>query len=1207
MEGFPNLTARHRGRTGLTQRQLAARVGVHQRSIQDWEAGLSHPGLQRLRVLIAALLGAGGFIEGLEMAEAQAMWTAAQREAPLLLKAPFDAAWFADLMIEHRRALSDLPTRRQPAAASLRRQHWGEAPDVASFLGRAAEREALRRSVLDERSRVVAIMGLGGIGKTLLATRLARDVAPAFDYVYWRSLRNAPAPGDWLDSALAFLSPDEAPPEGDAARFERLLELVRRSACLLVLDNFETVLQPGQRIASYRSGFEMYGSLMRELGETPHPSCLLVTSREEPPELMTLIGEQGPARVFRLSGLDLDATRGLLGDKRLHGDEAAWHALATRYAGNGLALKVVGEAIREFFGGSIATYLESVPESEAARFGIVRQVLDTQIQRLSKVERDALWWLTVEREPLTFTELLDDLGARVGRGPTLEAVEGLRRRSILERGERGTTFTLQSVVLEYMTEQLIDGISHELAVGPLARLLEQPLLKATARDYVRRTQERVILAPLIERLVGTCGSRRAAQQALLGRLEQMRARPIGEQGYGPGNMVNLLRVLRGDLRGLDLSGLLIRQADLEQVEAQDASLAGAELNLSVVAEAFSAPNCVALSADAAYLAAGTAAGEVRVWRVADRTAVFSVRAHVGIILGVALSRDGTLVCSSGFDGAVRLWETATGRLVATHNAGAGPVWGVALRADGGLVASGGGDGAVRLWDPSGQRPLATLSGHAAAIGDVALSGDGQLAASASHDGTVKLWSVSRERLVATLRGHAGSVYQVALSSDGQLVASSGMDGTVRLWDASTGRALATLHGHASIVDAVAMSGDGQTVVSGGLDETVRLWRTRDGSPLATLVGHRGRVLDVALSWDGSIVACASPAGEISVWESGAGRQLAGLRGYTTGLTDVALGGDGHLLAASGLDGTVNVWDRAHGQLLATLRGHTGMVYGVALSDDERLVASGSVDGTVKLWDVPGARLKATLRGHAAVVFEVKLSRDARLAASCSLDGTVRLWDTSTGTLLATLEDHPGGVLAVALSDANNLLASGNMDGAVTLWDLAGRRQLARLRAHSGAVGGLAVSRDGQIVASAGRDGYVKLWSVQSGRQLAGLHAHIPACHAVALSCDARLVASGGEDGTVKLWEVATGRLLATLQEHTAGVRGVALTPDGQVAASCSFDGTVKLWDTSTAVSLKTLRADRPYERMDITGLTGVTEAQRSALLALGAVDSGRAE
>jgi len=35
---------------------------------------------------------------------------------------------------------------------------------------------------------------------------------------------------------------------------------------------------------------------------------------------------------------------------------------------------------------------------------------------------------------------------------------------------------------------------------------------------------------------------------------------------------------------------------------------------------------------------------------------------------------------------------------------------------------------------------------------------------------------------------------------------------------------------------------------------------------------------------------------------------------------------------------------------------------------------------------------------------------------------------------------------------------------------------------------------------------------------------------------------------------------------------------------------------------RTLRAERRYEGMDITGLTGVTDAQRSALLAVGAVD-----
>jgi hypothetical protein len=48
---------------------------------------------------------------------------------------------------------------------------------------------------------------------------------------------------------------------------------------------------------------------------------------------------------------------------------------------------------------------------------------------------------------------------------------------------------------------------------------------------------------------------------------------------------------------------------------------------------------------------------------------------------------------------------------------------------------------------------------------------------------------------------------------------------------------------------------------------------------------------------------------------------------------------------------------------------------------------------------------------------------------------------------------------------------------------------------------------------------------------------------------------------------------------------------------------VRLWETSTGAWLGTLRPERRYERLDITGLTGITDAQRTALLALGALDA----
>jgi WD40 repeat protein len=1206
LDDFPGLVLQLRGRIGQTQRQLAAQLGVHVHSVQAWESGTSYPGVASLRVLIEVILRGGGFTPGRELREAEALWARAVDEAPRL-RAPFDPAWFQGLLDAHggsagpvREAAPTAEPPRDPGPASPRQQSWGEAPDVDGFLGRASERELMRRWILDERCRLIAVLGLGGIGKSMLAARVAHDLAPHFDRVIWRSLTNAPPPTTWLGDAIGLLAPELAIPPG--REVERLVEALQDGRSLLILDNFESVLQPGDLTGAYRPGFEQYGEMLRRFGESRHRGCLLLTSREAPAELALLGSAAIPVRTLVPGGFGVHDGRTLLQDKGLVGDDAAWQALVGRYGGNGLALKVVGETIRELFDGAIAAYLEQIPESQSAMIGGVRQLLVAQMERLSDAERRLIRALAARREPASLADLTSDPSAGSSRGALLAAVESLRRRSLLEPGKQRASFALQPVVQEYAIERLVDELTEELCDRAQPHLLlSMPLVKATARDYVRQSQERLIAGPLLERLVTHCGDAESAGEHVLALLADLRELTPEAQGYGPGNLVNLLRLSRGHLRGVDLAGLTIRQAYLQEVEAQDASLDGAELVEAVFTSAFHYPTQVATSADGGHVAAATSTGEVYLWRVRDRALLATLQGHEGAVWGVALSPDGRRVVSGGFDGTVRLWDAASGRPVATLEGHTGGVNGVALSADGRIVASGGYDATVRLWDAVTGRSLATLEGHTAGVNGVALSGDGRIVASGSWDGTARLWEAATGRLVASLHGHTGGVWGVALSHDGAIVASASFDTTVHVWDARTGRRIATLLGHTGGVRGVALSEDGALVASGSYDGTVKLWSGLSGQLLATLQGHVGGVWGVALSHDGALVASASYDGTVKLWEAEGRQLLASLQGQTGGVWGVSLSGDGALLASGGVDGTIKLWRPGTGELLASFHGHTGGVWGVALSRDGTLLASASFDGTVRLWDPERRRSLATLRGHAGGVRGVAVSADGRLVVSGGFDGTVRLWDGRAGRPLATLPGHAGGVWGVATDGDGLLVASGGYDQAVKLWEVPSGRHLATLQGHAGGVRGVALSADRRLVASSGVDETIRVWETESGRLLLTLPGQLGGALDVALSDDGRLVVSGSEDGIVRLWDVADGALVAEMRGHTGQVYGVQLLGTEQVVSG-SIDGTIRFWETEGGGHVRTLRADRRYERMDITGLTGVTEAQRAELLALGAVD-----
>jgi transcriptional regulator with XRE-family HTH domain len=423
-EPFRDLLLRYRARSGMTQRQLAEGVGVYRRSVQEWENGSTYPSAERLETLLRVLLEAHGFAAGYEEAEASALCSAVQREAPHV-HAPFDRAWFAHLLGDNQHAVAaagqphvNAPRRPEPA----QRRDWGEAPDVSGFVGRDQEVQTLGGWIATERCRLVFVLGMGGIGKTTLVAKVAEHVAPGFERVYWRSLRDAPPVVEWLRGAIDFLSDQQlAPPASESQGLTLLLEQLRRERCLLVLDNSETLFEAGLDGGRYRVGMAGYARLFQAVGEAGHQSCVIVTSRERPSDLAMLA--ESAIRSLHLGGLGVRETQLLLASKQLAGSSEEWAELTARVGGNGLALKIVSETVCDLFGGEIGGFLAEAEETNV--FGGIRRLLGEQLERCSPAELEVLRMLAVTREPVSIPTLLAAL-PRLGRGEGLEALEALR-------------------------------------------------------------------------------------------------------------------------------------------------------------------------------------------------------------------------------------------------------------------------------------------------------------------------------------------------------------------------------------------------------------------------------------------------------------------------------------------------------------------------------------------------------------------------------------------------------------------------------------------------------------------------------------------------------------------------------------------------------------------------------------------------------------
>jgi WD40 repeat protein len=1126
-------------------------------------------------------------------------------------------------------------------------QDWGEAVDASIFYGRSHELTTLSEWIVSERCRLITILGMGGMGKTALSVKLAEEVQGEFEFLIWRALRNAPSIEKLLSELILFLSKQQEVQQSGRIdeQISRLMEYLRSSRCLLILDNIETILQSGERVGHYREGYEGYNQLLKRIGDERHQSCLVLSSREKPSGLSAREGETLPVRSLQLTGLHQEEGQTILKSKGLTQSEDECKQLIDHYAGNPLALKIAAATIQSLFGGNVRAFLTQ----GTIVFGDIWDLLHQQFNRLCDLEKQVMHWLAIAREWMTLTDLQEDIFPKVSQRELLEALESLKGRSLIETS--AVSFTQQPVVMEYVTERLVKQFCSDIVRKELNLLNSHALIKAQAKDHIREAQTRLILQPVKDALLRTLENRQTVEVYLNQILMALHNQPAYQNSYLAGNLLNLYWQLQSDLSDCDFSHLTIRQAYLANVTLHSVNFAYTDIDRCVFAETFGGITSVAFSPDGQLLATSDTRGEIQIWQVKDGKQLAIYQGHRHWVWAIAFSPDGRTLASVSDDYLVKLWDVKTGECLRTLEGHTYSINAIAFSPDGRTLATSGQDSTIRLWDISDTTEATTnspansqelleaqtriLLGHSQRVWSVVFSPDAQVLASGSEDLTIRLWDVATGKCFKTMEGHSKWVKTISFSPDGQWLASGSFDFSVRLWEVSTGKCLKTIQGHTNVVTAVTFSPDGQWLASGSYDHILKLWDVRTQKCLKTFQGHTNRVWAVAFSPDSQQLVSGGDDHATKLWDVKTGQCDKTLKGHTNSVLSIALSPDCQILASGHEDQSVRLWDFHRGQCLQTLQGHSDRVWSVTFapqrvadrendsdSSDAAVLATGSADRTIKLWNYRTGKCLRTLPGHTSWIWSVAFSPDGQYLASTSYDQTVKVWDLRTGKCLRTLQEHTASVVAVSFSPNGQHLATGGFDQTIKVWELSTGKCTTTLQGHTNSVWSLAFSSNGQWLASSSFDSSIKLWDTSTGQCMQTLQGHDGAVTAIVYSSDGQRLFSGGFDSSIRVWDMLTGQCLQVLRGHTGIIYSLifksdckqseqakqvssraVLPRDVQLVFSASSDETIKGWDIETGKCLKTLRVPRPYEGMNITDVKGLTEAQRITLKALGAVET----
>jgi WD40 repeat protein len=375
---------------------------------------------------------------------------------------------------------------------------------------------------------------------------------------------------------------------------------------------------------------------------------------------------------------------------------------------------------------------------------------------------------------------------------------------------------------------------------------------------------------------------------------------------------------------------------------------------------------------------------------------------------------------------------------------------------------------------------------------------------------------------------------------------------------------------------------------GGLDGSVKRWQLGGQSEIA--LSETGRSPISLLSRSGDVFLAADLLGDIRVWDVST-EEFRGQASFGDGpIRAIALSGD-RLAMSSGAE-TVRILSLS--SAIGSSGGSTPSICTPPswLGDCKRAI-SGTESGDVAV--VSGEQQPTPVMSHVAQF-------DGPAAGLGSAD----LWAGGVGSDIVILKpmkrrvigrgQASGQVSSIGIDGSGSITAAGFGTGLSVVWESRSAGELGRIQMHTGRVAALAFANDASLLLSAGEDSAVTLWqlklreskegefiNVVQGRALPRLeasnvksvvaHTSLRPVSALALTQDNERLMIAIENRLL-IWSFPALEPI-TEKTHSRGILSrISVSPDGSYLAGLSVEGRCVIWkidDWSIACEFQTFR------------------------------------